>query len=85
MRVSLNSDAGVEVNLADGSAYALLQSLGLRPDSVGELPVHEVRRRLDNPAVRRRMDEEDVSQFIGALERLLATADLDDSSRFEWV
>jgi len=85
MRVSLNSDAGVEINLADGSAYALLQSLGLRPDGVGELPAHEVRRRLDNPAVRRRMDEEDVSQFIAPLERLLATADLDDSSRFEWV
>ena len=85
MRPSITSDLGVEMDLASGNAYALLESLGLRPDSVGELPVAEVRKRLDNPAVRRRMREQNIDHYADRLERLIATADTDDSSRFEWA
>jgi hypothetical protein len=85
MRPSITSDLGVEMDLASGNAYALLESLGLRPDSVGELPVAEVRKRLDNPAVRRRMREQNIDDYAESLERLIATADTDDSSRFEWA
>ncbi|MDO7836890.1 hypothetical protein Q4610_17730 [Sphingobium sp. HBC34] len=76
---------GVEMDLATGNAYALLESLGLRPDSVGEMPVDELRKRFENPAVRRRMREQNVDHYADRLARLIATADTDDSSRFEWA
>ena len=73
------------MDLAQGNAYALLESLGLTPDSVGEAPIDEVRRRLENPAVRRRMGEQNVARYADPLARLLATAGADDGSRFEWA
>lgn len=85
MRPSITSDLGVEMDLATGNAYALLESLGLRPDSVGELPIDELRRRLENPAVRRRMREQNVDHYTDRLARLVATAETDNSSRFEWA
>jgi hypothetical protein len=61
MAVALTSDPGVELNLANGNAYALLEGLGLRPDSVGELPIDAVCERLANPAVRQNAAEHGVS------------------------
>jgi hypothetical protein len=85
MAVALTSDPGVELNLANGNAYALLEGLGLRPDSVGELPIDAVRERLANPAVRQNAAEHGVSHYLAGLDRLLATAHADDSSRLEWA
>ena len=85
MRVALTSDTGVELYLASGNAEALLESLGLRPDSVGEIGVDAVRQRLTNPAVRRRMEAEGLDDYADQLGRLLVTAGLDDSSRLEWA
>ncbi|RSU86974.1 hypothetical protein [Sphingomonas koreensis] len=85
MAVALTSDPGVELNLANGNAYALLEGLGLRPDSAGELPIDAVRERLANPAVRQNAAEHGVSHYLAGLDRLLATAHADDSSRLEWA
>src|SRR3546814_2219973 len=48
MRVALTSDLGVELDLASGNAFALLESLGLHPDSVGEITIAAMRERLTN-------------------------------------
>lgn len=85
MAVALTSDLGLELNLANGNAYALLEGLGLRPDSVGELPIDTVRARLANPAVRRHAGEHGVSHYLDRLDRLLTSADADDTSRLEWA
>lgn len=85
MRVALTSDLGLELDLAMSNAYALLEGLGLRPDSVGEIPIDTMRARLVNPAVRRRVEEHGVASYIHRLEQLLATADDDDTSRLEWA
>lgn len=85
MRVALTSDLGVELDLATANAYALLGGLGLRPDSVGEIPIDTMRARLANPAVRRRAQEHGVTDYLARLDQLLATADADDTSRLEWA
>lgn len=85
MRVALTSDVGAELDLTTDNAHALLQGLGLRPDSVGEIPIDTVRTRLANPAVRRRAAEHGVTAYLDRLDQLLATAAADDTSRLEWA
>lgn len=85
MRVSLTSDLGLELNLANGNAQALLESLGLRPDSFGEIPIASIRDRLANPAIQRRVGTEGMSDYVARLDRLLASAEADDSARLEWA
>ncbi len=85
MRVALTSDVGAELDLTTDNAHALLEGLGLRPDSVGEIPIETVRARLANPAVRRRAAEHGVTPYLDRLDQLLATADADDTSRLEWA
>lgn len=85
MRTSLTSDLGVELNLANGNAHTLLESIGLRPDSVGEIEVSAIRDRLANPVIRRRVAEEGLTRYVDRLDRLLATADTDETSRLEWA
>ena len=83
--VSLTSDLGLELDLASGNAYAVLECGGLRADSVGEIPIDTIRDRLANPAVRRRAEELGVTCYVERLDQLLATADTDDTSRLEWA
>lgn len=85
LRVALTSDLGLELNLATGNAHALLESLGLRADSVGEIPIATMRERLAHPAVQRRVADEGLGNYIARLDRLLASADSDDSARLEWA
>ena len=83
MGIALTSDLGHELDLASSNAFALLESLGLRPDSVGEIPVDALRARLAHPAVRRRAMAEGTSAYLDRLDRLLTTADPDDAPRLE--
>lgn len=85
VRVSLTSDLGLELDLATATAHSLLECLGLRPDSVGEISIASMRDRLTNPAVQRRVLAEGLTGYVGRLNRLLASADTDDSSRLEWA
>lgn len=85
MRVSPTSDAGVELDLATHSAHALLESLAIRPDDVGEIPVDAIRARLSNPAVRRRADAEGTTRYLDQLNRLVSYADTDSATRLEWA
>ncbi|KEQ53745.1 hypothetical protein [Sphingobium chlorophenolicum] len=85
MRVSPTSDAGVELDLATDSAHALLESLAIRPDDVGEIPVDAIRARLSNPAVRRRADAEGTTRYLDQLDRLVSYADTDSATRLEWA
>ena len=85
MRVALTSDQGLELDLASANAEALLESLGLTPDSIGEIPIDTVRARLASPAVRRRAAAEGITPYLDRLDRLIGLADADDSSRLEWA
>ena len=85
MRVALTSDLGLELDLASGNAIALLASLDLKPDCVGEIAIVAIRDRLANAAVKRRVAEEGLTDYVDRLDRLLATADSDETSRLEWA
>lgn len=85
MRVALTSDQGLELNLANGNAYALLESLGLHPHSVGEIAISDIRARIINPAVQRRGRATGVADYFGRLDRLLQLGDADASARLEWA
>lgn len=85
LSVGLTSDLGLELDLAYQTAFALLEGLGLRPDSVGEISVDTVRARLADPAVRRQVEAQGAGGYLPRLDRLLATTDLDHSSRLEWA
>lgn len=85
LAVGLTSDLGLELDLATANAYALLEGLGLRPDSIGEIPIEAMRDRLANPAVRRSVEERGGAAYLARLDRLLASARTDDTSRLEWA
>ncbi len=85
LSVGLTSDLGLELDLAYQNAFALLEGLGLRPESVGEIPVDNVRARLADPAIRRSVEAQGAAPYLSRLDRLIATGDLDDSSRLEWA
>lgn len=85
LSVGLTSDLGLELDLAYQNAFALLEGLGLRPDSVGEIPVDNVRARLADPAIRRSVEAQGAARYLSRLDRLIATGNLDDSSRLEWA
>lgn len=49
------------------------------------MPVDVVAQRLADPNVQQRMSDNQVDHYAGRLEQLLAIAEQDDSSRFEWA
>jgi hypothetical protein len=70
IRIGLASglDDVPELEVANGNASALLETLGLDPDSVGELPIAELRQRLSDPRVRRRLDgDAQLSRYVPTL------------------
>jgi len=85
MRVSIVSDLGVELALEQTESISLLESLGLRPEPHGVIPVHEMRERIGSPAIRRRLSRNELDGLIPPLQRLIASGSIDDSSRFEWA
>ena len=85
IRVALTSDCGLELDLAYGNAYALLEALGMEADSVGEIPLDQVRKRLADPATSARAAERGVDHYLPRIERLLASATDSDEARLAWA
>jgi len=83
--VALTSDLGLEFDLTSNNAFALLDSIGLRADSVGEIPIDTIRTRLAIPAVRRRAAELGITGYVERLDQLFGTAVTDETSRLEWA
>lgn len=85
MRVALTSDCGLELDLACGNAYALLEALGMDADSVGQIPLDQLRRRLADPDTPARAAVRGVDQYLPRIERLLASVADVDEARFAWA
>src|SRR3546814_3852576 len=85
MRVALTSDCGLELDLAYGNAYALLEALGMATDSVGEIPLEQVRNRLADPDTPARAAERGVDHYLPRIERLLASATESGDARLAWT
>ena len=85
LRVALTSDQGVELDLAYGNAYALLEALAIEPDSVGDIPIDLLRARLSDPATPSRAALRGVGHYLPRLERLVASAQEREAARFAWA
>ncbi len=85
LTLALTTDMALELDLASNNAFALLESLGLGAESVGETAIETIRERLASPAVRRHAAEQGVAHHIERLERLVAAAAPDESCRLEWA
>ncbi|TVV76417.1 hypothetical protein [Sphingomonas solaris] len=68
LSLSSNPDSAPELKVANCNAYALLETLGLEPDSVGVVPVTELRQRLTDPRIRQRLDDDpQLSRYVPTL------------------
>ena len=85
MRVSFLSDSGCELDLANGNAFALLESLGLPAESAGSVTVDIMRDRLAHPMLRARTYATGLGGYVERLDRLLAIAPADDRARVAWA
>lgn len=75
IRIGLSSslDDVPALEVANGNAYALLETLGLDADSVGDLPISELRQRLMDPRIRRRLDDDtQLGRYVPTLLAMVA-------------
>jgi hypothetical protein len=56
--LGLNPDGAPELEVANGNALALLAGLGLDEESCGTIPLSQLRQRLMDSRIRRRLDED---------------------------
>lgn len=71
--LGLNPDGAPEPEVASGNAFALLASLELDEESCGTTPMSQLRQRLMNPRIRRRLDEDPhMTQYVEALTTMAA-------------
>ena len=85
MRVALTSDCGLEIDLAYGNAYALLEALGMDPESVGEVTLTKLLERIADPATTARARRFGVDHYLPRLQRLAASADGTEEARLAWA
>lgn len=85
LRVALTSDCGLELDLACGNAYALLEALGMDADSVGEISLDLLRNRLADPTTATRAAERGVDHYLPRMERLVASATDVEEARLAWA
>ena len=68
IEVAWTHDSAPALNVANGNAYALLESLGLDAESFGEIPLAELRRRLTDPVIHDRLTADPhLSRYLPSL------------------
>ena len=84
--LSSNPDAAPELEVATANAYALLETLGLDPESVGVVPVAELRQRLTDPRIRRRLDDDpQLSRYVPTLVTMAALKPIEGDLSLAWA
>ncbi|KKW90316.1 hypothetical protein [Sphingobium chungbukense] len=83
--IALTSDQAVELDLAYGNAYALLEALAIEAESVGDIAVGLLRARLSDPATPSRATLRGVDHYLPRLERLIASAGGREDARIAWA
>lgn len=83
--LGLNPDAAPELELASGNALALLASLGLDEESCGAMPMSELRQRLMDPRIRRRLDNDpQMSRYVDALTTMATLKPIEGEYHLAW-
>ncbi|MFK3890662.1 hypothetical protein [Sphingomonas sp. NPDC079357] len=84
--LGLNPDGAPELEVANGNAFALLPSLGLDEESCGAIPLSQLRQRLMDPRIRRRLDEDPhMSRYVEALTTMAALKPVEGEYHLAWA
>jgi hypothetical protein len=84
--LGLNTDGAPELEVANGNAFALLASLGLDEESCGAIPLSQLRQRLMDPRIRRRLDEDpQMSRYVEALTTMAALKPVEGEYHLAWA
>ena len=83
--VSSTIDGSIDLDLAIGSAIAVLKALDLDLESTGDVPLAVLRKRLADDAVRSNFVAQRVEQYLTRLDRLAAIEAQEQDSRLVWA
>ena len=82
----LNPDGVLKLEVANGNAIVLLTSLGLDKESCGAIPLSQLRQRLMDPRIRRRLDEDpQMSRYVEALTTMAALKPIEGEYHLAWA
>ena len=86
LSLSSNPDAAPDLEVTNGNAYALLETLGLDPESAGVVPVTELRQRLTDPRIRGRLDDDpQLSRYVPTLVAMAALKPIEGDLSLAWA
>lgn len=86
MRLSLTPDGAPQLTVADDSAMALLAGLGLGRANAGVIAMAELRDRLTNPRIRRRLDDDPaMATCVETLTAMAALKPVEGDHLLAWV
>ncbi|MBB5713175.1 hypothetical protein FHT02_004445 [Sphingomonas xinjiangensis] len=86
LALSSAPDAAPELNVSTNSAYAILDLLGLDRDSVGLIPLSELRSRLSDPIVHRRLNAEPgLDRYLPTLNEMARLKPVDGELHLAWA
>ena len=84
MKVSPTMEGSINLDLAMGSAYVVLEALDLPTNNQGTLPIAQLRERLSEPDIRARLHSRNVRQYLPKLDRLAAIVAHEQDPHLVW-
>ena len=86
IEVAWTHDSAPSLNVANGNAYALLESLGLDAESCGEIPLADLRRRLTDPVIHRRLgNDPHLSRYLPSLVAMARATSVPVEACLAWA
>lgn len=85
IEVSQRVDGPGELDLANGNAHAVLEALDLKPESIGEITLDELRARLSLPTVRQAFSDRRIQHRLPFFDVAAALDPHEQSARLVWA
>ncbi|WP_375244158.1 hypothetical protein [Sphingomonas parapaucimobilis] len=86
IEVAWTHDSAPSLNVANGNAYALLEGLGLDAESCGEIPLADLRRRLTDPVIHRRLgNDPHLSRYLPSLVAMARATSVPVEASLAWA
>jgi hypothetical protein len=84
--VASSPDNAPELNVSNNNAFALLEMLGLMGESTGVIAMTQLRQRLIDPRIRRRLDDEPgLARYLPTLIRMAALKPIEGELHMAWA
>jgi len=87
LEIAASADNAPQLAMTNVNAYALLKTLGLRPDSYGAIAIADMRVRLTDPIIRQRLDADPrgIGQFVTTLDQMAAHKTAEGALTMAWT